>query len=78
MILLFFQLRKENFSRTENIGFVNQELINLGMKCDPTTGILRMNIHIYLGCPGFSVMRRKHAPERMEKQRSISKEESIQ
>merc|ERR1712224_596076 len=54
-----YELRKRNFSETDNFGFGISEHIDLGIKYDPSIGIYGMDFYCCMTRPGERVTRRR-------------------
>merc|ERR1739838_921719 len=72
-----YELRKNNFSATGNLGFGIQEHIDLGIKYDPGIGIYGMDFYIVLGRPGFNISQRRRRKSVVGCKHKIPKEESM-
>ncbi|XP_027724912.1 60S ribosomal protein L11-like [Vombatus ursinus] len=72
-----YELRKNNFSDTENFGFGIQEHIDLGIKCDPIISIYGLDFYVVLRRPGFSIADKKCRTGCIGAKHRIGKEEAM-
>jgi len=73
------KLRESCFDSRGSVSFGIREHIEIpGIRYDPATGILGMNVSILLERPGFAVSRRSRRTSRVGKAHLVSKDEAIQ